>query len=209
MPVIILDVEYANLQQHTPSDINLKVTNKGFGVAAHLTIKAQSSNEQFAGGITCTQLIARIAPEEERVLPLSVSPLQYGPDVPLHLTVSYADGQERLHEEEQTILVLVDQTPEPVGESQILTNVLGHLADEKSQRKEVYERKEYRLFFNCRESLSVSELREICFAMDIEHENFPQTKSDFVLELIRYVSRRDRMDDFRQWCGRINPSVDW
>lgn len=211
LPVIILDVKYTNLQHQVWSLLELTVRNEGFGIAHQLAVQVQSNSEQVAGEITSTKSIFQIAPNQEQSLPLSLYPLQYGPSVPLQLMVSFADDRGHLHTESETICVAVAQSPTNFEESQQLTNVLSNLpsSEEKVHRAKAEESDHYQLLLNCKEFLNKSELRQICLALGIDYEDFPETKSDLILELIQYLARRGRIDQFRQYCRKINPTANW
>lgn len=55
----------------------------------------------------------------------------------------------------------------------------------------------------------LSELRTLTFYLGISHEEFTQKKSDFVRELIQYLSRQDRFSELAQNLNRLRPSFDW
>lgn len=54
---------------------------------------------------------------------------------------------------------------------------------------------------------SESDLRDVCFALDIDNENFPKAKSDFVRELLQDLKRKDRLAELVDVLRRDKPWV--
>ena len=54
---------------------------------------------------------------------------------------------------------------------------------------------------------SEGDLRDVCFVMRIDDENYPKAKSDFVRELLQDLSRRDRLDELMDVLRREKPWV--
>lgn len=54
---------------------------------------------------------------------------------------------------------------------------------------------------------SEGDLRDVCFAMGIDDENYPKAKSDFVRELLQDLKRRDRLPELMDTLRREKPWV--
>ena len=54
---------------------------------------------------------------------------------------------------------------------------------------------------------SEGDLRDVCFAMDIDDENYPKAKSDFVRELLQDLKRQDRLAELMDTLRREKPWV--
>ena len=57
------------------------------------------------------------------------------------------------------------------------------------------------------ERCSLSDLKELCFALDVDHENYPQTLNDFARELLLDLNRRGRVDEFVHLVRQAKPWV--
>ncbi len=57
------------------------------------------------------------------------------------------------------------------------------------------------------ERCSLSDLKELCFALDMAHENYPPALSDFARELLLDLNRRGRVDEFVQLVRQTKPWV--
>lgn len=69
-----------------------------------------------------------------------------------------------------------------------------------------------RLFFkNLTEFFSLSELKNICFFMEIDYENLPEhdQKSGFVRELLAFAGRIGRLHELIQMCQQERPQLVW
>lgn len=53
------------------------------------------------------------------------------------------------------------------------------------------------------------ELRTLCFDLDIEYENLPETKDGMARELVRHCDRHDRIPQLVQKCRELYPNVSW
>ncbi len=61
-----------------------------------------------------------------------------------------------------------------------------------------------------RDYFNDSELRDICFSLDIDYESLPGTsKMDKSRELITHLERHKRIPDLLSICARLRPSVSW
>ncbi len=61
-----------------------------------------------------------------------------------------------------------------------------------------------------RASFGESELRDLCFAMDVDCESLPGTgKSDKTRELVLYFERRKCMPDLIAKVKKLQPNVSW
>ena len=57
---------------------------------------------------------------------------------------------------------------------------------------------------------SKSELRRVCFKLDVNYENIPgETLNDFSMELVLYFFRRNCLEDLINLCKELRPQVDW
>lgn len=56
---------------------------------------------------------------------------------------------------------------------------------------------------------SVDELRDLCLALDVPHEDFPQARSSFARELVLYIDRMDMWAKFAQVARGMRPQADW
>ena len=55
-----------------------------------------------------------------------------------------------------------------------------------------------------------SELRDICFELQIDYENLAGTnKADKARELMLYLDRRDRLLEILKICQQLRPNVTW
>ena len=54
---------------------------------------------------------------------------------------------------------------------------------------------------------SIGDLKDLCFVMDIDHDNYPSAKSDFIRELLLYLNRRGRLDEFTEVVRAEKPWV--
>lgn len=60
------------------------------------------------------------------------------------------------------------------------------------------------------EHFSLSELKELCFSLNIDFENLPNSnKREFVLTLISYVNRRGRLQELNEYVIYTRPKIDW
>ena len=57
------------------------------------------------------------------------------------------------------------------------------------------------------ERCSLSDLKELCFALDVAHENYPPALNDFARELLLDLNRRGRVDEFVQLVRQAKPWV--
>lgn len=55
-------------------------------------------------------------------------------------------------------------------------------------------------------AFNVSELKTICFDLDIEYENFESKIDLFVIDLLRFVMARGRLAELEAACKEVNPS---
>jgi hypothetical protein len=51
------------------------------------------------------------------------------------------------------------------------------------------------------------DLRNVCFVMGIDDENYPKAKSDFVRELLQDLKRKDRLAELMDVLRREKPWV--
>lgn len=57
---------------------------------------------------------------------------------------------------------------------------------------------------------NVSELRTICFDMDVDDEDLEQTeKTTFVIEMIKLCERTNRLPDLIRECNKMRPDIDF
>jgi hypothetical protein len=56
---------------------------------------------------------------------------------------------------------------------------------------------------------SMSEVRILCQELGIDHEIFPDSKSDMVLELVAYLRRRRRVEELADKVRELRPDIDW
>ena len=54
---------------------------------------------------------------------------------------------------------------------------------------------------------SLSDLKDLCFTMGIDYENYPNVKDDFILELLSDLQKRGRVDDFVRTLRQEKPWV--
>lgn len=60
-----------------------------------------------------------------------------------------------------------------------------------------------------KQAFSKQDLRELCSNLRLDYEDFPERKSDFVLELIAYMERHGRLTDLLEECRRARPRHPW
>ena len=61
-----------------------------------------------------------------------------------------------------------------------------------------------------KQSFNLSELRTLCFALRVDHEQFSHTiKSDFARELILYMERLDRLPELLKTAASTRPKANW
>jgi hypothetical protein len=53
------------------------------------------------------------------------------------------------------------------------------------------------------------ELRTICFDLNIQYDNFPETLDGMTRELVAYCERNGRIPDLIKICKRLRPKVTW
>lgn len=58
-------------------------------------------------------------------------------------------------------------------------------------------------------AFNLSELRALCFELGIDYEEFPATKSDFVLDFLQYVQGNGRLETLREHLQRERPYLTW
>lgn len=56
---------------------------------------------------------------------------------------------------------------------------------------------------------SVEDLRDLCMALNVSPDTFPQTLSAFARELVLYVDRLDLWPVFAKAVKEVRPKVDW
>ncbi len=54
-----------------------------------------------------------------------------------------------------------------------------------------------------------NELQDICFHLEFNYEDFPETLSILARELILYCERRNRLDDLLAYCLKERPNLNW
>lgn len=58
-------------------------------------------------------------------------------------------------------------------------------------------------------AFNASELRNLCFTLYVDSDNFPQNKKEFVNELIRYFARRNQLQTLIDQCRKERPGITW
>lgn len=58
-------------------------------------------------------------------------------------------------------------------------------------------------------AFNTSELRNLCFTLYVDSDNFPQNKKEFVNELIRYFARRNQLQTLIDQCRKERPDITW
>jgi len=57
------------------------------------------------------------------------------------------------------------------------------------------------------ERCSLSDLKDLCFRLDVDHQNYPDAKDDFARELLLDLNRRGRVDEFVHLVRQAKPWV--
>ena len=57
------------------------------------------------------------------------------------------------------------------------------------------------------ERCSLSDLKDLCLRLDMDHENYPASKDDFARELLLDLNRRGRVDEFVHLVRQAKPWV--
>jgi hypothetical protein len=63
------------------------------------------------------------------------------------------------------------------------------------------------LYRQLSERCSTSDVRDLCFAMSIDYDNYPSAKADFVRELLLDLERQGRLGEFAQTVRSEKPWV--
>jgi len=58
-------------------------------------------------------------------------------------------------------------------------------------------------------SFSLEELRDLCHALAIKHENFTPRITPFARELVEYCGRQNRIEDLLTECQQRRPQLNW
>lgn len=211
LPVVTLDIEHEGLVCDEWSRLNMTIRNEGFGTAYFLTVRS-IDNGQFEGQLASTLAFAHLAVKRKRVSELDVRPLQHGKTVPLRLAIQYIDENKESHEHSQTIYIPVARIAAERTGGQMLGDVfsnaivdpLAEAAGENVDTKMIRH-----LYLSCQEYLSKEELISIAFGMGIDPDNLPDRKSHMVREMISFVSRRNRLDEFIGMCEQANADISW
>lgn len=67
-----------------------------------------------------------------------------------------------------------------------------------------------RLQLNLSDAFNLQELREMTqYELIIDYETFSDTKPAFILELVTYMQRRDRLYELADTCQRLRPNLQW
>jgi hypothetical protein len=66
-----------------------------------------------------------------------------------------------------------------------------------------------RLRQNLDQHFSLGELRGLSFELAIDHDYFPPTKREFIVEFLRYCEKHNRLDGLIQILGKMRPDVIW
>lgn len=211
LPVVTLDLEHEGLVCDEWSRLNMTIRNEGFGTAYFLTVRS-IDNGQFEGQLASTLAFAHLAVRRKRVSELDVRPLQHGKTVPLRLAIQYIDEDKESHEQSQTIYIPVARVAAERTGGQMLGDVfanaiidpLAEAAGENADTKMIRH-----LYLSCQEYLSKDELISIAFGMGLDPDNLPERKSTMVREMISYVSRRNRLEEFIGMCEQANSDISW
>ncbi len=62
---------------------------------------------------------------------------------------------------------------------------------------------------NLVDAFNLSELKTLCMDLDVDYENFPNTKPGMARELILYCERRRMMNELIELCRQERPDFDW
>ncbi|MCB0037080.1 MAG: hypothetical protein KDE51_23780, partial [Anaerolineales bacterium] len=211
LPVITLDLEHEGLVCDEWSRLNMTIHNEGFGTAYFLTVRS-IDNGQFEGQLASTLAFAHLAVKRKRVSELDVRPLQHGRTVPLRLAIQYIDDNKESHEHSQTIYIPVARIVAERTGGQLLGDIFSNaLVDPLAEAagEDVDTKMIRHLYLNCQEYLSKDELISIAFRMGLDPDNLPERKSTLVREMISFVSRRKRLDEFIEMCEQTNSDISW
>lgn len=78
------------------------------------------------------------------------------------------------------------------------------IKDRKSNKKRSELKNNLQTFFN------VSDLKDLCFDMEIDYENFSHSrKNDFIRELVEYCENYGFLSTLYSKCMVIRPNLDW
>jgi hypothetical protein len=63
------------------------------------------------------------------------------------------------------------------------------------------------LYRQLNDRCSISDVRDLCFAMSIDYDNYPNAKSDFIRELLLDMEHQGRLDELVQTIRLEKPWV--
>ncbi len=130
------------------------------------------------------------AARQRRIIPLLKAPVELPLRIRYLTTVDFSDPQD----EALAWTRLLDA----LGTFSALPNVpptASNTLDLQALRKKLIDR------------CSEGDLRDVCFVMRIDDENYPKAKSDFVRELLQDLRRQDRLDELMDVLRREKPWV--
>lgn len=111
-----------------------------------------------------------------------------------------------------TIIVTIYQELDWLGSARIKTNALTQIAGEVVTNvisQSLSPDHISRFHSNMTTYFNLSELQEICLSLGISHEEFRPTLSPFVLDLIEYCGRRNKLDLLFEAVETARPNVYW
>jgi len=74
----------------------------------------------------------------------------------------------------------------------------------------VVDREMQQLLPKIKSSFDKSELRQLCFTLDVDIEDLNgDSRSDKILSLIEYMERREQLFLLREQCANLRPATDW
>ncbi len=211
LPILELSVEHEGLVLNVWSRLKITVCNTGYGLARHIVVEA--AEDRFSGEMVSTRAFFSLKRDETRLIVLTVRPRQYGDTVPLRLTLAYLDSAGNKQILEKTLFIPVAGAEADRVEGQ-MPNVFDSPAEaRRSSQAQVSSATAIdavALRRNLATYYSENELKDLCFELEIDHEDLARgRKSDFAREIILYLQRRGRLTEIVNLCIEKRPHVDW
>jgi outer membrane protein assembly factor BamB len=209
-PILDLSVRYDGLVHNVWSELELTVMNQGFGPARRIGIGVDS--EQFSGQIASSKCYFKLFPGKQKLMILTLRPLQYGDSVPLTVTLNFQDNKLQMRQMKKTVFVPVSPkvSDRMVGQIRNIFSTTIKVGKGTKSLTDPSEKDLSEIRRNLAVCFNISELNDLCFELNIDSEELIQSrKSDFAREIVLYLTRRGRLHELISVCTNARPHINW